>query len=79
MKKFVKKGAYLLWSHVQEEKNVKWSRQPGMLGFMGTISISLIIELLQLWVLKCRIFGQKLKNTVFTGLQMFMQFGLFVI
>ena len=30
---------------------MKWSRHPGMLGFMGKISINLILELLQLWVL----------------------------
>ena len=54
MKKSVKKDAYLPWSHVQLEKNVKWSRHPGMLGFMGKISNSLIMELLQLWVLKSK-------------------------
>ena len=30
---------------------MKWIRHPGMLGFMGKISINLILELLQLWVL----------------------------
>ena len=49
MKKFVKKGAYLPSSHVQEEKNVIL-HYLGILGFMGKISFSLVMKFLQWWM-----------------------------